>query len=164
MRATSPTLTTPVLGVASATTLTLTNDLAVADGGTAASTAAGARTNLGFRANEYCWAASDYNTTTITAATGLATAYLPAAFTVTGVRAYVTTAPTGLMTIDINEGGTTIMAATKLTIDSTEKTSGTAATAAVVSDTAIAANAEITVDVDSTTGGKGLVVCMEGTF
>ncbi len=66
--------------------------------------------------------------------------------------------------VDINEAGTTIMATTKLTLDANEKTSGTAATAAVVSDTAIAANAEITVDVDSTTGGKGLVVCIEGTF
>lgn len=138
-------------------------DVPVADGGTGASTAAAARANLGFRADEYCWAASDFNTTTITAATSLAIEYLPAAFTVTGVRAYVRTAPSGLMTIDINEAGATILS-TKLTIDSGEKTSGTAATAAVISDTAIAANAEITVDVDSTTAGKGLVVCMEGSF
>lgn len=45
--ATSPTLVTPVLGAASATSLRLTTDLAVADGGTGASNAAGARTNLG---------------------------------------------------------------------------------------------------------------------
>lgn len=45
--ATSPTLVTPVLGAASATSLTLTTDLAVADGGTGASTASAARTNLG---------------------------------------------------------------------------------------------------------------------
>lgn len=112
---------------------------------------------------EYCFAASDFNTTTLTAQTSQAIEYLPAAFTVTGVRAYVRTAPTGLLTIDINEGGTTILS-TKLTIDSTEKTSGTAATAPVISDTSIAANAEITVDIDSTTGGKGLVVCLQGTF
>ena len=67
------------------------------------------------------------------------------------------------MTIDINEAGVTIMATTKLTIDANEKSSGTA-TPAVISDSAIAANAEITVDVDSTTGGKGGVVCLEGTF
>lgn len=121
------------------------------------------RTNLGFRANEYCYAISDFNTTAIVAATSLGIEYLPAAFTVTGVRAYTRTAPTGLMTIDINEGGTTILS-TKLTIDANEKSSGTAAAAAVISDTAIAANAEITIDVDSTTGGKGGVVCLEGTF
>lgn len=122
------------------------------------------RATLGFRANEYCYALSDFNTTAVTAATSLAIEYLPAAFTVTGVRAYTRTAPTGAMTIDINEAGTTLMASTKLTIDANEKSSGTAATAAVVSDTAIAANAEVTIDVDSTTGGKGLVVCLEGTF
>lgn len=127
------------------------------------SSASDARTDLGIRANEYCWALSDFNTTAVTAATSLAIEYLPAAFTVTGVRAYTRTAPTGLMTIDINEAGTTILS-TKLTIDSSEKTSGTATTAPVISDSSIAANAEITVDVDSTTGGKGLVVCMEGTF
>ncbi len=121
------------------------------------------RSNIGLRANEYCYALSDYNTTAVTAANGLATEYLPAAFTVTGVRAYTRTAPTGTMTIDVNEANTTILS-TKLTIDANEKTSGTAAAAAVISDSSIAANAEITVDVDSTTGGKGLVVCIEGTF
>lgn len=45
--ATSPTLVTPVLGAASATSLTLTTDLAVADGGTGASSASAARANLG---------------------------------------------------------------------------------------------------------------------
>ena len=125
-------------------------------------TTAAMRTTLGLK-QEYCYAISDYNTTTITASNGLATEYLPAAFTVTGVRAYARTAPTGTMTIDINEAGTTILS-TKLTLDANEKTSGTAAAAAVISDTAIAANAEITVDVDSTTGGKGGVVCLEGSF
>ena len=44
--ATSPSLVTPALGAASATSLSLTNDLAIVDGGTGASTAAAARTNL----------------------------------------------------------------------------------------------------------------------
>lgn len=140
--ATSPTLVTPVLGTP----------------------ASGDMRNTLHTPTEYCWAISDYNTTTIIAATGLATEYLSGAFTVTGVRAYTRTAPTGLMTIDINEAGTSIMTTTKLTIDANEKSSGTAATAPVITDTAIAANAEITVDVDSTTGGKGGVVCMAGYY
>ena len=45
--ANSPTLVTPVLGAATATSLALTNDLPVTEGGTGASNASGARTNLG---------------------------------------------------------------------------------------------------------------------
>lgn len=45
--ATSPTLVTPVLGAASATSLTLSTDLAIADGGTGASTASAALAALG---------------------------------------------------------------------------------------------------------------------
>jgi hypothetical protein len=45
--ATSPTLVTPVLGVASATSLTLGTPLAVAQGGTGSTTASAARTALG---------------------------------------------------------------------------------------------------------------------
>lgn len=47
VRATSPTLVTPVLGVASATSLTLGTALAVAQGGTGSTSAAAARTALG---------------------------------------------------------------------------------------------------------------------
>jgi hypothetical protein len=90
---------------------------------------------------------------------------IPYAFTVTGVGAYCDTAGTGsVTTIDINESGTTILS-TKITIDATEKTSTTAATAAVVSDTAIASDAIITFDIDgiaSGTAGKGLTVWIKG--
>ena len=73
---------------------------------------------------------------------------MPYAMTVTGVRATLTTADTTGITVDINEAGTSILS-TKLTIDATEKTSTTAATAAVISDSALADDAEVTVDVDA---------------
>jgi hypothetical protein len=85
----------------------------------------------------------------------------PFAITVTKVKADVNTAPTGqLLRVDINEAGTSILS-TKLTIDASEKTSETAATAAVISDSAIANNAEVTINIDqvgSTAQGKGLKV------
>lgn len=85
------------------------------------------------------------------------------AFTVTAVRASLATASSsGLPTVDINEGGTTILS-TKLTIDANERTSTTAATAAVISDASIAADAEITFDIDvAGTGAKGLKVYITG--
>ena len=90
---------------------------------------------------------------------------MPYAFTVTDVRASCTTAPTGAtLTIDINESGTTILS-TKLTIDASEKTSTTAATPAVISDSALADDAEITIDIDqvgSTVTGAGAKVYIIG--
>jgi hypothetical protein len=91
---------------------------------------------------------------------------MPYAMTLTAVRASVNTAPTGsVLTVDINEAGTTILS-TKLTIDASEKTSTTAATPAVISDSALADDAEITIDIDgvgSTIAGKGLKVWLIGT-
>lgn len=129
-------------------------------------TTAAQQATLGLK-QEYCVALSD-QTTALTTGTGKATLYLPAAATVNAVRMYVATAATGgtLLTVDINEAGTTILS-TKLTTDASEKTSGTAATAAVISDSSIAANAEITFDIDavgSTIAGAGLVACLQVTF
>ena len=65
---------------------------------------------------------------------------------------------------NVNEGGTSILS-TKLSIDATEKTSTTAATAAVISDSALADDAEITVDIDqigATIAGAGLKVWLIG--
>jgi hypothetical protein len=104
-------------------------------------------------------------TTAITAGTGKVTFRMPWAMTVTAVRASLTTASTsaGPVTVDINESGVSILS-TKLTIDDTEKTSTTAATAAVISDTALADDAEITIDIDTAgTGAKGLKVYIIGT-
>lgn len=101
-------------------------------------------------------------TTAITTGTLKASFYLPYAFTVTSVFACLGTAASSLTTVDINEGGTTILS-TKLTIDSGEPTSGTAATPAVISDASLAANTIISFDIDGAgTGGKGLKVFIRG--
>jgi hypothetical protein len=104
-------------------------------------------------------------TTAITASTSVLSFRMPHAMTLTGVRASLrTAAATGTFTVDINEGGTTILS-TKITIDATEKTSVTAAVAAVISDAALAADAEITVDVDDDASGDatGLKIWLIGT-
>ena len=110
-------------------------------------------------------AASD-ETTALTAGTGKVTFRMPYAMTVTAVRASLTTAQTSgsIFTVDINEGGTSILS-TKLTIDNTEKTSVTAATPPVISDTALADDAEMTIDIDQIGDGtaKGLKVTIIGT-
>jgi hypothetical protein len=104
-------------------------------------------------------------TTAITTGTAKATFRMPYAFTLTAVRASVTTAPTGsTIIIDINEAGSTILS-TKLSIDASEKTSTTAASAAVISDSALADDAEITIDFDqvgSTIAGAGVKVYLIG--
>jgi len=109
-------------------------------------------------------AASD-ETTALTTGTAKVTFRMPYAFTLSGVRASLTTAQTSgsIFTVDINEGGTTILS-TKLTIDNTEKTSTTAATAAVISDAALSDDAEITIDIDQIGDGtaKGLKVVLIG--
>jgi hypothetical protein len=101
--------------------------------------------------------------TALTTGTAKVTFRMPFAMTLTAVRASLTTASTsGLPTFDINEGGTTILS-TKLTIDANEKTSTTAATAAVISDSALADDAEITIDIDTAgTGAKGAKVYLIG--
>jgi hypothetical protein len=104
-------------------------------------------------------------TTAITTGTAKATFRMPFAFTLTEVRASVTTAPTGsTIVIDINENGSTILS-TKLSIDASEKTSTTAATPAVISDASLADDAEITIDFDqvgSTVAGAGVKVFLIG--
>ena len=102
-------------------------------------------------------------TTALSTGTGKASFHMPFAMDLTAVKASVNTASAGqTITVDINEGGSTILS-TKLTIDAGEKTS---ATAAVISDAALADNAEITFDIDQvgTSGneGKGLKVTLYG--
>jgi hypothetical protein len=105
-------------------------------------------------------------TTAITAGTGKVTFRMPHAMTLTGVRASLTTAQTSgnIFTVDINEGGTSVIS-TKITIDNTEKTSTTAVTAPVISDSSLADDSEITIDVDQIGDGtaKGLKITLIGT-
>lgn len=101
--------------------------------------------------------------TTVTTGTAKRTFRMPFAFTLESVRASLSTASSsGIPTVDINEGGSTILS-TKLTIDANELTSTTAATAAVISDTSLADDAEMTIDIDvAGTGAKGLKVYLYG--
>jgi hypothetical protein len=103
-------------------------------------------------------------TTAITTGTAKVTFRMPHAMTVTAVRANVNTASSsGTPTVDINENGSSILG-TKLTIDASEKTSTTAASAATITDASLADDAEITIDIDvAGTGAKGLKVWIIGT-
>lgn len=108
----------------------------------------------------YVIACSD-ETTALSTGIAKVTFRMPAAGTLTAVKATVTTAPAGsALIVDINEAGTSVLS-TKLSIDASEKTSATAATPAVISDSALADDAEITIDIDqvgSGTAGAGLKV------
>ena len=105
-------------------------------------------------------------TTALTAGTAKVTFRMPYAFTLSAVKASLTTAQTGgsIFTVDINEAGVSVLS-TKLTVDNTEKTSATAVTAAVISDADLAADAEVTIDIDQIGDGtaKGLKVYLIGT-
>jgi hypothetical protein len=98
--------------------------------------------------------------TPITAGVSKLTFRAPFAMTLTKIpRSSLKTASTsGIPTVDINKDGSSILS-TKLTIDANEKTSTTAVTPAVLSDTSIADDAELTFDIDvSGTGAIGLKV------
>jgi hypothetical protein len=105
------------------------------------------------------WEFAFGETNVLATGTGLFKWRAPYAMTVVGLRASLSTvSSSGIPTVDINESGTTIIS-TKLTIDASELTSTTAATPYVLSDTAIADDAEITFDIDvAGTGAAGLKV------
>jgi len=110
-------------------------------------------------------AASD-ETTALTTGTNKVTFRLPVAFTLTAVRASLTTAQASgsIFTVDINQSGSSVLG-TKLTIDNTEKTSVTAATPATITTSALTDDAEITVDIDQIGNGTatGLKITLIGT-
>ena len=138
---TSPILTTPALGTPASGVLTNCTGLPLAGLATDAKTEA-----IGIAVGD--------ETTVLTTGTGKVEFQMPYAFTVTEVRATVTTAPTtdAGFTVDINEAGVSILS-TKITIDATEKTSATATTPAVISDSSLADSAVMTVDVDAASSG-----------
>ena len=110
-------------------------------------------------------AASD-ETTALTTGTAKVTFRMPVAFTLTAVRASLTTAQASgsIFTVDINQSGSSVLG-TKLTIDNTEKTSVTAATPATITTSALTDDAEITIDIDQIGNGTatGLKITLIGT-
>lgn len=140
--------------VAEATTGTDTTRAITADGLAAAVKA---------KHESFCVAASD-ETTAITTGTAKVTFRMPYAFTLTDIRGSLNTvSSSGSPIIDVNEGGTTVMSTNKVLIDVSEKTSTTAVTAVTITDTSLADDAEMTIDVDTAgTGAKGLKICLIG--
>lgn len=101
--------------------------------------------------------------TVITTGTAKLTFLVQRDMTLTNVYASLKTAGTGTATtFDINKNGTTMLS-TKLTIDATETSSRTAATAAVISVSTLSAGDIITVDFDGVgTNAVGPVVYLVG--
>ena len=145
------------LGVGLVSGQVLTVNSATADGIEWAATSAHKPTQ------SFITACSD-ETTDLTTGTK-STWRMPYAFTVSAVRASLTTAPTGaIFVVDINQNGVSILS-TKLTIDISETTSVTAATPPVILTSALTDDSIITIDVDtigSTNSGQGLKVTILG--
>lgn len=81
--------------------------------------------------------------------------------TIIEIGAFVDTAGvTGTMTIDVNKNGATLMTTNKITIDTAEKSSRTAATPPALTTTALTAGDILTFDIDAvhTTAAKGLTI------
>lgn len=147
------------------TNLSITGTTLDASGGAGSVTSVNGDTGAAIVTAPIIIACSD-ETTALTTGTAKVTFRMPYAMTLTEVpRASLTTAQGSgsIFTVDINEGGTSILS-TKLTIDNTEKTSTTAATPAVLSDSALANDAEITIDIDQIGNGTaaGLKVTLIG--
>lgn len=92
----------------------------------------------------------------LTTGTAKMTFRLPAG-TVLAVRASLKTASSsGLPTFDINDDGTSILGANKLSIDANETTSVTAATQTTIANPTIADDSQMTIDIDTAgTGAAG---------
>ena len=104
------------------------------------------------RTTSFVIACSD-ETTALTTGTAKVTFRMPYSYTLDSVRASLTGAggASGTTTIDINEGGSTILS-TKITIDYGDLTSVGASAAPVISDSSLASDAQMTIDIDALTG------------
>tara|TARA_Y100000310_G_C20016833_1_gene505557 strand:- start:48 stop:482 length:435 start_codon:yes stop_codon:yes gene_type:complete len=104
------------------------------------------------RTTSFVIACSD-ETTALTTGNAKVTFRMPYAYTLDSVRASLTGAggASGTTTIDINEAGSTILS-TKITIDYGDLTSVGASAAPVISDSSLASDAQITIDIDALTG------------
>jgi hypothetical protein len=154
---TSPTFTTPNLGTPSSGTATNLTGLPLTTGVTGIlPTANGGTGNANGPAKVYSFAFSD-EVTPLTSGTTKITFRMPYAMTLTSCFCSLTVAQSSgsILTIDINEGGTTILS-TKVTIDNTEKDSATAAAPPVISDSSLASRAEMTIDVDQVGNGTAI--------
>jgi hypothetical protein len=101
----------------------------------------------------------------ISAGAGKVKFRMPYAFTLVEARASLGAASTaGAVTVDVNEAGVSLFGANKLTVNANETTSKAAGTTQPdYSDTAIADDAEITIDIDAAgAGAKGLKVTLIG--
>lgn len=111
-------------------------------------------------------AACSDETTPITTGNGKVTFRSPKAFTLTAVRASLTTAQASgsIFTVNIKQNGSSVLS-TKITIDNGATTSTTATTPPVISTSAITDDSVITVDVDQVGNGTatGLKVWLIGT-
>ncbi len=108
-------------------------------------------------------AASD-ETTALTCGVKI-TWHMPYAFTLTDIKGSLTTASCcGVVTVDVHEGATTIMTCCKVQFDACEDTTETAACPPVLTDTALADNAVMTIIVDAPgMCAAGLKVTLIGT-
>jgi len=118
----------------------------------------------GANTTSFILACSD-ETTALTTGTKV-TMRMPYAFTLTDVRASLTTAGTGanLVTVDIEQGGISVLS-TLITIDSTETTSTSAVTPPVILTSALTDDASIDFDIDQIDSGgvsAGLKVYLIG--
>ena len=130
-----------------------------------AATAAGVHAKVNARTESFIVPASD-ETTPLTVGTAKTTFRMPYGMNLTEVRASLTTPQTSgaILTVNVRFSATTIFS-TKPTIDNGERTSKSAVTQPVLSDTVLADDEEGHIDVDQIGDGtaKGLKITFIGT-